>query len=67
MMPDAAVNRLSYAEARSSNSEAMMDIVRHQRELEQATVQGKTEAEQQARFEDQARQARAAHHIDKTV
>lgn len=68
MTPDAAaINRLSYAEARSSNAEAMIDIVRHQRELELAAAQGKTEAEQQARFEDETRAARAAHHVDKTA
>lgn len=64
---DTTINRLSYAEARSSNAEAMMDVVRHQREAEQAAAEGKTEAAQQAQFEDQTREARAAHQVDKTA
>lgn len=64
---DTTISRLSYAEARSSNAEAMMDVVRHQREAEQAAHEGKTEAEQQARFEDEARAARASHQVDKTA
>ncbi len=67
MSADTAINRLSYAEARSSNAEAMMDVVRHQRDIEQATAQGKTEDALETRFADQTREARATHQVDKTA
>ncbi len=67
MSADAAINRLSYAEARSSNAEALMDVVGHQRVAEPATAQGKTEDAQETRFADQTREARAMYQVDKTA
>ena len=67
MIVDTAINRLSYAEARSSNAEAMMAVAKHQRDADQARSRGESEDAQAARFSDETRQARATHHIDKTA
>ncbi len=67
MSTESAISRLSYAEARSSNAEAMIDIARHRQELQAATDAGQSEESEVARLEDEARAARAAHQVDKTA
>lgn len=65
MSADTAINRLSFAEARSSSVEAMMAIARNRQQAEAATISGETADAQAARLEAEARAARAAHQVDK--
>lgn len=67
MNSESAISRVSYAEARSSSAEAMIDIARHRRELETAAAAGQSEDGEVARLEDETRIARAAHKVDKSA
>ncbi len=67
MSLDGSISRLSYAEARSSNAEAMMGVAKHQRDSEQASSRGESQDAQAIRLGDETRHARSAHHVDKTA
>ena len=64
---DTSISRLSYAEARSSNAEAMMSVAKHQRDAEQSRQRGESDDAQAIRLGDDTRHARAARHVDKTA
>jgi hypothetical protein len=62
---DGAIRRLSFAEARSSNAEALITIARHRAEVERATATREASEDQKtAEFLDRARQLRR---VDKTA
>lgn len=66
MFLDTAIRRLSFAEARSSGSEALVNMVELRQEILDAAAAGKTEATS----EDMAARARAErrhHSVDKTA
>ena len=63
---DLAIQKLAFAEARSSSAEAMIEIARHRSELAaRPEVERATEAETTARLIDRARRLSTAHKIDK--
>ncbi len=63
---DLAIQKLAFAEARSSSAEAMIDIARHRSELAaRPDNERATETETTARFIDRARRLAAAQRIDK--
>ena len=62
---ETAITRLSFAEARTSNAEALMAMARHRTEVQQnASDKTATEAQQITQFIDRARQF---HRVDKTA
>ena len=65
MQLDTAIRRLSFAEARSSGSEALVNMVQHRQEMLDAVAAGKADA----KTEDMADRARDAqrHHVDKSA
>jgi uncharacterized membrane protein len=65
MIADSAISRLSYAGARSSNAEAMMDIARRHNDVTDARDAGKSEDAIVAQLGDDTRSARSEHHLDK--
>jgi hypothetical protein len=68
MTADAAIRRLSFAEARASAAEAIVMMARHRTEVDQAKRDGVSEDVKAAEFADRARAVRAeAPHVDKTA
>jgi hypothetical protein len=65
MQFDTAIRRLSFAEARSSGSEALVNMVQHRQEVLDAVASGQAEAKTQDML-DRARQE-GRHAIDKSV
>ena len=67
MIADSAISRASYAGARSSNAEAMMDMVRRHNDVTDARKAGKSEDAIVTRLGDDTRTARATHRVDRRV
>jgi len=65
MQLDTAIRRLSFAEARSSGSEALVNMVQHRQEMLDAVAAGKADA----KTEDMVDRARdeQRHHVDKSA
>jgi hypothetical protein len=65
MQLDTAITRLSFAEARSSGSEALANLAQHRQEMLDAVAAGKANAKAEDMV-DRSRQERR-HRIDKTA
>lgn len=66
MQPDLAIRRLSFAEARSSGSEALVNMVQHRQELLDAVAAGNADAKTDEMI-DRSRAERRHNAVDKTA
>jgi hypothetical protein len=66
MFLDTAIRRLSFAEARSSGSEALVNMVQLRQEMLDAAATGKTDAKSED-MAARAREERRHHGVDKSV
>ena len=65
MQLDTAITRLSFAEARTSGSEALVNMVQHRQEMLDAVAAGNADAKTEDMVERTREERR--HHIDKTA
>jgi hypothetical protein len=66
MQPDLAIRRLSFAEARSSGSEALVNMVQLRQEMLDAVAAGNADAKTEDML-DRTRDERRHHAVDKTA
>lgn len=66
MQLDIVIRRLSFAEARSSGSEALVNMVQHRQEMLDAVAAGRADAKTEDMVE-RSRNERRHHAVDKTA